>query len=201
MTIELRTLYVLLLFGSAGIVILLSLITWQRRAYLGRMGVYFLLCMLFLLIYNLGYAMELLQDDLEGMMFWVRFENWGIQLLGPTWLLFVITLSGNERWLTLRKVAVLYGMAIPFLITSQTLGGANLFHQNPRIETSAGFPTFQYDRTLINYLALAYYSLCIFSSIILFTRMFAQQSPPFRRQILLFWIASFLPWVGGALYI
>lgn len=201
MTVELRTLYVLFLFGSTGVVLLLSIITWQRRAYLGRMGIYFILSLLFLLIYNLGYAMELLQDDLDRMMFWVRFEHWGIQLLGPTWLMFVLILSGNEHLITPRRVALLYGMAVPFLVTSQTLGGANLFHQNPRIDSSGGFPTFQYDRTLINYLALIYYSLCILAGIVLFTQMYFRSSPSFRPQIGIFWIASFLPWVGGALYI
>lgn len=201
MTIELRTLYVLLLFGSAGVVLLLSLITWQRRNYLGKTGAYFILCLLLLLIYNLGYAIELLQDTLFEMMFWVRFENWGIQLLAPTWLLFVLSLSGNERWITSKRAAILYGIAISLLITSQTLGGANLFHLNPRVDTSGGFPTFQYDRTWINYLALAYYSLCIFSSIVLFTQMLFRLPSPFRSQIIIFGIASLLPWVGGTLYI
>lgn len=157
--------------------------------------------LLFFVIYSLGYAMELLQDTLAEMMFWVRFEHWGIQLLAPTWLLFVITLSGNERWITPARVAVLYGIAILFLISSQTLGGANLFHANPRVDTSGNFPTFQYDRTGINYLALAFYSLCIFFSIVLFTQQYFRLPAPFRAQIIISWIALILPWIGGTLYI
>ncbi len=154
-----------------------------------------------MLIYNFGYAMELIQDDLVKMMFWVRVQNLGIHLIGPSWLLFVLSLSGNERWIKPNRVAILYAMAFPFLITSQTLGGANLFHTNPRVNFSGGFPTFDYDRTWLNYLALAYYSLCIFSSIVLFTQMFFRFPHSFRSQIAIFGVASLLPWIGGSLYI
>ncbi|MCS6908944.1 MAG: diguanylate cyclase [Anaerolineales bacterium] len=201
MTVELRTFYLLFLFSSTGVVLLLSLLTWQRLAYLGRMGVYFLLCLLFVSIYNFGYAMELLQSSLDGMMFWLRFEHWGIQWLGPTWLLFVLALSGNERWITLARGTVLYGIAAFFLATTQTLGGSNLFHQNPRLNTGGDFPTFTYDRTWVTYLALSYYSLCVFLTLFLFTRTFLRLPSPFHAQVVLFWIVSLLPWLGGGLYV
>ncbi len=197
----LRSLYITLLFGSTGIVALLILLIWQRRSLLGKIGFYCILTFFFLLIYNIGYAMELLQSELTAIMFWVRFQNLGIHLIGPTWLLFVLALSGNERWITPARVVVLYGLALPFLIAAQTLGGANLLHHNPRLDLSAGFATFAYDRSWINYLALAYYSLCIFSSVFIFLRMFLNSSGPLRSQATIFALASFLPWIGGSLYI
>jgi diguanylate cyclase (GGDEF)-like protein len=199
MTTE-RILFINVLVLSAIILLFLSIIIWRRRTSIGPSAIYLSICLAAICVYNFGYAMEISNDTLEGIMLWVRFQHWGIQLITPTWLLFTLYMVGKEKWINPMRVAALIIIPAVVLVASQTLGGLNLAHPNPHLNTSGPFPTFTYDRGLFMYLALGFMTLCLASTLVLFIIMLLHSAPAFREQAALWVIACLFPFITEVLY-
>jgi hypothetical protein len=148
-----RFILVVILISAAAILLYLTVISWRRRGSAGRAAVYLSICMAAVAIYCFGYAMEVSSDTLPEMMFWVRFQYWGIFLAAPTWLLFSLCLAGREKLINPERVAALFIVPVLYFAGAQTLGWLNLIHLNPHLDTSGSFPTFTYDWGLIYTLA------------------------------------------------
>ena len=177
----------------------LSIFAWRRKD-IGRPAIFLSICLACVAIYSFGYGMEIASDTLTSVMFWVRFQHWGIQLLAPTWLLFSLGVTGHNKHITTKLIIVLSIIPVYLFLTSQTLGWLNLAHHNPRIDTSGAFPVFAYDRNLFNYIAIGYYSLCLGISTILFLIMFFRTAPSFRKHASIYLIGSLPPWLGAVLH-
>jgi len=195
-----KALIITLLITAAFVMLFFTYFSWKRRKIAGTAATYLAICLALVAIYNFGYAMELYSSDLKTIMGWVRFQHLGIQGIAPMWLLFALSLTGRQKQITPKRVALLFTIPVIFFLMAQTLGSLNLAHVNPRLETRGSFPTFTYDRTLLVYLVLIFQSLCLAASTGLFTMMLFRSAPALRRQAALFWGASLLPWVGALLY-
>ncbi len=195
-----RLIIIVILLSAAVVTILLSLIAWRRRRSAGPAAVYFSLCMTAVSIYSFGYAMEISRNTLPDVMFWVRFQHWGIQAVGPTWLLFSMCLTGNQKLITPKRTAVLFIIPALLFLAAQTLGGLNVWHLNPGLNTAGPFPTFTYDRGFISWLSIIYTSLCLAFSTILFIITLFRAAPAFRRQAAILLAGSLTPWLGMLLY-
>jgi len=195
-----RHIIFIVLISAAITALILSLIAWKRRTTARLPSIYFAICMVGVFIYNFGYAMEISKSTLPEIMFWVRFQHWGIWVLAPTWLLFSLCLTGNEKLITPFRIAVLSIISIILLLTAQTLGGHNLYHLNPCLNTTGVFPTFNYDRGLVAWLGIVYISLCLLISAFLFSNMLFRAAPAFRKQAAIFLVGSLVPWIGMLLY-
>lgn len=195
-----RTLIISILFTSAVCLIVLSILIWNRRSAASRAALYFSLGLAATAIYTFGYGMELCNDTLTEVMFWVRFEHLGIQLITPSWVLFTLCITGNEKVITPRRLLLFFAYPVFMLYATQTLGTLNLVHHNPRLETSGLFPTFTYDRGLILYLGLAYINVCLLSCLVLYSIMVFRSTAAFRNQAILFWVGSLVPFVAEFLY-
>ncbi len=188
------------LLGASVTMAFMALIAWRRRG-VGRLAaVYLALCMLGMAIYNLGYALELTHTTLPDVMFWVRFQHWGIQVIAPTWLLFALCITGKERLITPLRAVMLCSPALLFFLAAQTLGGANLLHANPRLTVHGPFVTFTYDRTLIAWLNVIYVVMCLVLGAVLFLRMLLRSGPTLRKQAATFVGGSAIAGVALALY-
>jgi diguanylate cyclase (GGDEF)-like protein len=194
-----RIVIVLIQFGTALVVFLLSIVAWRRRAS-GKAAVFLALCLTSVMIYALGYGMELLSNTLEVAMFWVRFQHWGIQLIAPTWLLFALSVTGYDKHIKPWLIVLLGIIPLYLLATSQTLGWLNLAHLNPRMDFSGPFPIFTYDRNTWNYIAIGYYSICLGLSTILFVVFSMRAARSSRKQAIVYLMGSIPPWVGLFLY-
>jgi len=195
-----RLTLVVALFIAAAIAAFLSFVAWRRRGTAGRPAIYMSICMAGVSVYCFGYAMEVASNTLPEMMFWVRFEHWGIQFLVPTWLLFSLCVAGKEKLITPKLIAAVFTLPFIFFLITQTLGWLNLGHPNPRLDTSGPFPTFAYDRGLFIYVSVAYESLYMAISTALFTVLLFQSAPAFRAQAGIFWVASLIPWCTALLF-
>lgn len=196
---DLRFILVLLIV-SAAVMFFLSSITWTRRIYAGRSAVWLSVCMIGVAIYNFGYAMELSNRTLPGMMLWVRFQHLGIEAIAPAWLLFSLCLTGREKLITRKRVMLLFIVPVFLFLASQTLGGLNLYHNNPLLDTSGPFPVFSYQKGPVALLAVAYYTFCITASTMLFAFMLFRSAPAFRKQGAVFLLGSLIPWTVMVLY-
>ncbi|MDY6873522.1 MAG: diguanylate cyclase [Chloroflexota bacterium] len=194
-----RLVIVLLQFGTALVVLLLSLVAWRRRAS-GKAAIFLALCLSSVTVYAFGYGMELLSNSLAMAMFWVRIQHWGIQLIAPTWLLFALSVTGFDKKIKPWLIVLLGIIPLYLLATSQTLGWLNLAHLNPRMETGGAFPIFSYDRNMWNYIAIGYYSFCLGISTILFTIFSMRTARSSRKQAIVYLLGSIPPWIGLFLY-
>jgi diguanylate cyclase (GGDEF)-like protein len=195
-----RALIIIILLSAAVVTLSLSVIAWRRRASAGPPAIYFSLCMAAVSIYSFGYGMEVSSSTLPDIMFWVRFQHWGIQAVTPTWFLFSICLAGKEKFITPKRIAALFVIPVFLLLAAQTLGTYNLWHLNPGLNTAGPFPTFTYERGFIAWLGTAYSSLCLAFSTILFTVMLFTAAPAFRKQAAILLTGSLIPWFGLLLY-
>ncbi len=187
-----RIIIIISLVVTSLILLAVSITAWRRRS-LGYPAVFLSICLAGVAIYSLGYGLELASSTLTWAMFWVRFQHWGIQVIAPTWLLFAMVVSGQDRRIS-KKLIILISIIPAYLfLTSQTLGWLNLAHHNPRLEIIENLPVFIYDRNLFNYIAIAYYLLCLAISIGLFINMLVRSAPSFRKQAGIFLVGSIIP--------
>jgi len=95
-----------LLIVTSLIMLTLALFAWRKR-HSGKAAIFLTLSMVGVALYNFGYAMELAVNTLPKVMFWVRFQNYGIFLIAPTWLLFAASVSGYEEHINLKLIFAL----------------------------------------------------------------------------------------------
>jgi diguanylate cyclase (GGDEF)-like protein len=195
-----RTLIISILFTSAICLIVLSCLIWNRRTSSSRGAQYFALGLAATAVYTFGYGMELSSQSLADVMFWVRIEHLGIQLITPCWVLFTLCITGYERVITPSRLLVLFAYPVFMVFATQTLGTLNLVHKNPRLDISGPFPTFTYDRGIWMYIGLAYINVCLLTCLVLYTIMVFRSKPAFRNQAILFLLASIVPFVAEFLY-
>lgn len=144
--------------------------------------------------------MELQSETLQTVMFWVRFQHWGIDFIAPFWLLFALAVSGYEKWITKKLVIAIFIIPTILFLVSQTLGWLNLGHHNPRLDLTGPFPIFMYDRNIYNYVIVGYYSLCLGISLLLFLIMYFRSASAFRDQVIIYLLGSLPPWLALILY-
>ncbi|MCD4751687.1 MAG: diguanylate cyclase [Anaerolineaceae bacterium] len=195
-----RLFIIIVLFAAAIIGLILAVVAWRRRRVVGLPAIYFSISMLGGIIYSFGYAMEISSNMLPDIMFWVQFQHLGIWVLTPAWLLFSLCMTGKEKFITPRRIAVLSIISTFFFLSALELGNGSLFHLNPRIITTDGFSTFIYDRGLVAWLGLVYISICLAGSTFLFSLKMFRAAPAFRKQAALLLIGSLIPWIGMVVY-
>jgi diguanylate cyclase (GGDEF)-like protein len=145
--------------------------------------------------------MEIQASTLVGVMFWVRFEQLGIQLLPPLWFLFALDIVGRRKKITPIQFVLLFVLPLAGLFCSQTLGTLNLMHPNPRLATGEVLTLFEYDRGWVMYLDTAFQSIYMLASFALFTIALVRGSPVPRSQAAIYWLGSLIPWLSSFAYI
>lgn len=190
---------VISLFLTATCAFSLAIFIWAKRSS-SRAAVYLMICLSAIAIYSFGYGMELLSDTLKDAMFWVRFQHFGIEVIAPSWLLFALANTGFEKHITRKRLILISIIPLGLFLSAETLGWLNIFHHNPRMDTSGAFPIFTYDRNLFNYISAAYYSVCLLISTSLFALMLFRSSKSSRSQAIIYLLGSIPPWLGLVAY-
>ncbi|GAP40842.1 histidine kinase N-terminal 7TM domain-containing diguanylate cyclase [Flexilinea flocculi] len=177
----------------------LSIISFNKWKISGNSAIYLSLCMSSVSIYTLGYAMELSSNTLEGIMFWVRFEHIGIQMIAPFLFLFTLHHTYNEKLIP-KKRFLIFIIPVMNIIFAMTLGKQNILHANPYFVWVGQFPIFHYHQTIWMKLALVYLYLLLIGSAFLIIRMMFGSTPVLRRQSIVFMIAILIPFISGLVY-
>jgi hypothetical protein len=172
----------------------------QRRSTSGVAAIFLSLCGICMVIYDFGYAMEINATTLADILFWVRFQHWGIQAMPPLWLMFALCVMGKRKSITLRTGIFFFFLPLVALVCSQTLGGLNLLHPNPRLADGDQLSLFKYDRGPAMYLVTVVQSSYLAAGIILFTIGLVHGRPVPRKQMVIYWLGSILPWASSLAY-
>jgi len=91
---------------------------WRRRATPGAGPLALLL--LAVLVWSLGYVLELSSTDLSSKVFWARVQYPGIVAVPLMWLGLVIQYMGQEKWLTRRNLTLLAIIPLVTLLLAWT---------------------------------------------------------------------------------
>ena len=97
--------YALPLLIAAAISAALAFIAWRRRAVSGATS--FVLLMLAVFDWTLGYALEMAAVDLSSKLFWAKAQYLGIGGVPMMLLIFAVQYTGRKRWLTHRNLMLL----------------------------------------------------------------------------------------------
>jgi diguanylate cyclase (GGDEF)-like protein len=164
----------------------------KKRENAGNTATYLAMVLAATTIYSMAYAMELASDTLPGILFWVKIEHIGIEMIAPFWLLFTLAITGRNKYITPLRTAVLF--IIPVIVLLSTFLGK--YHLNPQLTADAPFPTLTYQRGFFAWLGIGYLSLFLVTSFILLISMYLNSLPAFRKQALILLFSAALPFVG-----
>ncbi|MFZ2780526.1 MAG: diguanylate cyclase [Rectinemataceae bacterium] len=190
-----------LLFCSCLAILFACTLALRKRSVSGASADFLALCGLCVAIYDFGYAMEINASSLTDVLFWVRFQHFGIQPMPVIWLLFSLRIMRKKNSLTPLEGVLLCVPPLVMLVCSQTLGGLNLLHPNPRLADGDFLSLFRYDRGWSMYLVTGIQSVYLAASTLLFTVGLIRGVPTPRKQAAIYWVGSLLPWASSLAYI
>jgi diguanylate cyclase (GGDEF)-like protein len=188
-----RYFFVISLVISAGITGTISFLTHMRRK--NRESRVFSLLLLAITIYCLGYALELQSDTLPKMLFWSNFQYLGIICISPLWLILALLYNGLERWLTRRKLGLLF--LIPCLtLVIKYFNPYHLYYIHIGVNFTPPFPVFAPKVGLWYWVNSTYQILTLLTGMLLFLLMGRRENPLYRHQIAVILIGFLFPWIA-----
>lgn len=189
-----------LLLSSCMAIAAICVLALRKRSTSGLAAIFLALCGLSAAVYDFGYAMEIRATTLPSVLFWVRFQHWGIQSIPMLWLLFTLCIIGKNKLVTPLFCVLISILPLAVLAASQTLGGLNLLHPNPHLGSGDMISLFQYDRGWAIYLVTAVQSMYLLTSAILLVGVLILGVPVPRPQTLIYLAGFLLPWFNGLAY-
>lgn len=191
--------YVLPLLVAAIISVAIAFYAWRHRSTPGATPLVVL--MLAVVVWSLGYAMELPSPDLATKIFWSNVNFLGIVVVPMAWLAFVLQYTGREKWLTRCHLALLAVEPLIILSLVWTNDLHHLFWSDVRLDTSGPFPMLDPTFSMGVWVHVVYsytlLSLATFSLIQTLVR-----SPRlYRGQVIVLLVGALVPWVGNVLHI
>jgi PAS domain S-box-containing protein len=187
------------LAASALTCIVLALYAWRRRPTPGV--AFFVLMMLTVAEWTVGYIFELNSTTLPAILFWAKLEYLGIAGGPLSALLLAIAYTGRERWLTLPRFLLL--LAIPAI--TNILVWTNEYHglvwQNVGLSDIQGLVMLdvRYGSWFIVHAVYSYLMMII--GILLVLQSLVHAPLIYRRQSVALVLSGAIPMVGNALYI
>ena len=194
-----HTPYTLPLLIAAGISAGLALYFWRRQRGTGATPFVFL--MLALIVWSVGYALELASADQAQKVFWAKVQYLGIAPLPVAWLAFALQYAGREGWLTHRNLAALTiePCVILLLVWSNDIHG--LIWQKIELDTSGLFSVLDLIHGPFFWAHIAYSYLLLLGGTIVLLRTLVRSPRLYRGQAIVVLISVLAPWVGNVLYI
>jgi len=190
--------YLISLFIACGISSVLALFAFRRRT---ETGATVLAClMLATSVYSLGYAFEFASPTLSGMLFWSKFQYFGISIIPALWSILVIQYIGRERWLTRPVLLALFWIPIITLILHCTDNYHHLYYHTVSVNTNGPFPMLSFTKGPWYWVNVAYINLSILCGNIMLLNMWRRAAPSYRRQAASMLAGSLVPWVGHIIY-
>ncbi len=193
------TVAVALLLLAAVVLGALILVLWSIRRVV---GVKVLIALeLAVLEWTLGNTLEYLSPDLAGKSFWVNVEYLGIVAVPVLWLMFALQFAGREKWLTWRRMLLLWVVPAITALLSWTNDLHGLMRFNVRLDTSGPFPIIAktYGPWFWVHTTYSYLLLLIASYLLL--RALNRSPLAYRQQRNILLTGILLPWLANVLYV
>lgn len=187
------------LIVSAIIPAVLAAIAFQRRnAPAGRA---FLSLMLAVTFWSVTYIGEVIAPTLEEKLFWVNLEYLGITAIPTIWVALTARITGQDRWINRRSLAVLAAVGAAVLLVVWTNKYHGLFRPTNVLVNDYGYPLLQSAYGIGFWVFAVYmYALLALGAVTL-VRAIRQAPRIYRGQVIALITGAAAPWVGNLLFI
>ncbi len=193
MSVELNT-YAFFSVLSALISITASIMIWRRSAPGSSAASLLLLAMA---IWAACYATRWMNISVETKIFWFRVMFIGVACIPTLFLLFTLSFTHNESWLTPRRLILLSIQPITSLLLQWTNQYHEFIYRSLKIIQENGFVTIELTRGPWYFLNIVYSYTIIATGFLLMSRAALRSGPLYRYQYRLILVASLLPWAGN----
>lgn len=191
--------YILVLVLSALITGSIAVYAWRQRRL--HAAVPFALMMTGVTVWLLGYALELGSAELSAMLLWIKVSYLGVTTVPTLWLVFTLSYTGRDRWLTRRNLAGFFVVPLLLLALMWTNEWHHLYYTTYHVDVSGPFPMFAMTRGFTYWIGVVYAYVALLISTILLVRSFLRSTGAYRGQISTVLVGSTFPWVANVFYI
>jgi PAS domain S-box-containing protein len=191
--------YALPLLAAAATSAILAVYAWRRRQAPG--ATVFMVMMLAVAEWTLGYALELSSADLPSIVLWAKLEYVGIVTGPPAALLLACAYTGRSAWLTLRRAALLAIIPVLTVLLVATNDMHGLIWRAVRVDTSSGYAMLDvdYGAWFAVHALFSYLTMLIGMGMMLGAFMRSQR--PYRGQAAMLALSGTAPLLGNAIYL
>lgn len=161
----------------------------------------YVLLMLSICIYSLGYAFELYNSTVEGIFLALKIEYFGIVALPVFWVILAVKYTGHGRRLTpfvYFLITIIPAITIVLVFTNNY---HHLYYSKLEINNEGPFPLVAITKGIWYYITFGYNNIMILLGTVLFGSMMLRTTGAFRKQALMMFISSLVPWIGYILYL
>lgn len=190
--------YVLLLFVGVGISAILTIRILSNSPAYGRVSL--IMSNIAVVIWLLGYAMEIISGTLDEKIFWAKIQYLGIPFAAPGIFFFITEYSGRGKWLTNTKRLLF--LIIPIITTILAFANERFGLLWPEISLMQGesVSPLKLGHGPGAYIITFYsYSLLIMATVML-ARMVFKKSSLYRAQAIVILMGLLMSWAGSVAY-
>lgn len=186
--------FAIYLLLSASITLIAAVIAWRRSAP-GSLTLGFLLFSM--TVWSGAYAARLFFSSPEHKLFWFKVMYIGIIAVPSLFLVFLLKLTDNERWLTRRNLFVLSIQPVLSLLLLWTNDFHRLYYESIQTIQINGLVMFEFTRGPWYFVNIFYsYAIIILALGVMFFSAL-RLGAVFRSQYRLILIGSVIPWAGS----
>jgi signal transduction histidine kinase len=191
--------YAVPLFVGTAVLLMISLIAWQRRAVRGALAVSLLSATT--AAYTLGYAFELGSVTLADAEFWIHIEYIGITLAPVCLFVLIAAYTGLERFLTPLSILSLVIFPAMTIIFAWTNNQHELIWQHLVLKPIGDRYVVDFTPGPWYWVSVAYIWLLMVAGFGLLVRTYRRVSGLFRRQVGIILAGTLIPFACHVLYL
>jgi PAS domain S-box-containing protein len=191
--------YMLPLIGSALVSGWIAAYVWTRRS--TRSAPALVLLALAIMIWSIGYALEIAGANLSTKIFWGKVQYIGIVSVPLLWFIFAYNYASRDKRLTHRAMmltAIVPGITLVLAFTTDLHG---LIWQDIGIQTAANFSALQVSHGLWFWIHSAYSYALLLMGTIYIVQSARHMWRPYRGQAIALFVAVIVPWISNFAYL
>ncbi|HET6597435.1 MAG TPA: histidine kinase N-terminal 7TM domain-containing protein [Anaerolineales bacterium] len=186
--------YVVFSILSAIVTLIAAIAAWRRSAP-GASALRFLL--LGMAIWSMSYATRWLDISVEAKLFWFKVMFVGVTSIPTLFLIFALSFTRNESWLTPRNLGLLSLPPLLFLLLQWTNPYHHLMYQSLNIVQDNDSVVMEIIRGPWYLINVVYSYVVIGIGMFLLSQGALRSGPLYRYQYQMILVASLLPWAGN----
>lgn len=189
---------ILLLFSSFFITVL-AIYSYKFKG--TPSGKYFFMLLSSIALFSFCYAFEIDSHRLYYKLFWLKAGYLGLATIAPLFLLFVLSFTGKEKYITHWLIGLIVVLPLSTLVANYTNDMHHLYYTNLWVKNVGMFSVLVLERGILYWPLIAYTTLFNLVSVVLLVGIIVKKSGSFRTQSVLILLSTLPPWFINALYL
>ena len=182
-------------------IISFSLLLYTSRRLTTPGAPIFAVLLLSLIIWSLGYAIELTSQELRPLVFWAKLQYAGIVTIPTVWFLLSVKLSGNDKLFQRSNLLLFTIMPVVTLLLAWTTERHGLIWQSYTADFDGPITLFHSERGFFFWVHTVYSYLLLTAGFILLIQLARQKNNQKPSTTIILLASAFAPWIGNALFL